>query len=195
MTHRMPRPEPRDGRAAAAATRSAFGVLDECHRRTLAALDKLEAIVEHIDDDVDAQTRMLAAEVVRHFSTTVREHHEDEERHVFPKLLATAETEQTILRLQQDHHWLEEDWRELEPHLDAIARGQNWYDVAFLRDGVTVFSALARDHIELEETCLYPEARARTGAVEAEAMGREMAARRRAARRAAAGRASAPPRG
>jgi hemerythrin-like domain-containing protein len=185
MTHRMPPPEPRDGRAAAAATRSAFGVLDECHRRTLAALDKLEAIVEHIDDDVDAQTRMLAAEVVRHFSTTVREHHEDEERHVFPKLLATAETEQTILRLQQDHHWLEEDWRELEPHLDAIARGQNWYDVAFVRDGVTVFSALARDHIEIEETCLYPEARAHTGAVEAEAMGREMAARRRAARRAA----------
>jgi len=197
MANRIPPPEPRDGHAAATATPSAFGVLDECHRRTLAALDKLETIVDRIDGGVDAQTRMLAAEVVRHFSTTVREHHEDEERHVFPKLLATAdaETEQTILRLQQDHHWLDEDWHELEPHLDAIARGQNWYDVAFLRDGVTVFSALARDHIELEETCLYPEARARTGAVEAEAMGREMAARRRAARRAAAGRASAPPRG
>jgi len=188
MANRIPPPEPRDGHAAATATPSAFGVLDECHRRTLAALDKLEAIVDRIDGGVDAQTRMLAAEVVRHFSTTVREHHEDEERHVFPKLLATAdaETEQNILRLQQDHHWLDEDWHELEPHLDAIARGQNWYDVAFLRDGVTVFAALSRDHIELEETFLYPEARARTGAVEAQAMGREMAARRRAARRAAA---------
>jgi hemerythrin-like domain-containing protein len=195
MAHRTPPPEPRDGHAAAAATPSAFGVLDECHRRTLAALDKLEAIVDRIDGGVDAQTRMLAAEVIRHFSVTVREHHEDEERHVFPKLLATAdaETEQNILRLQQDHHWLDEDWHELAPHLDAIARGQNWYDVAFLRDGVTVFSALSRDHIELEETCLYPEARARTGAAEAEAMGREMAARRRAARRAAAGGASVPP--
>ena len=183
-----PSSESRDPRAPAASAAGAFGVLDECHRQTLAALDKLEAIVDRIEAGADLPTRMLAAEVVRHFSITARHHHEDEERHVFPKLLANAdaETEQTVRRLQQDHHWLDEDWHELEPHLDAIARGQNWYDVAFVRDGATVFSALSRDHIELEETFLYPEARARTGAVEAEAMGREMAARRRAARRAAA---------
>jgi hemerythrin-like domain-containing protein len=180
--------ESRDRRAPAATASSAFGVLDECHRQTLAALDKLDAIVDRLEAGVDASIRTLAAEVVRHFSITARHHHEDEERHVFPKLLANAdaETEQNIRRLQQDHHWLEEDWWELEPHLDAVARGQNWYDAAFLRDGVTVFTALSRDHMELEETFLYPEARARTGAVEAQAMGREMAARRRAARRAAA---------
>jgi len=190
MAH-PPRSESRDRHAPAASTTSAFGVLDECHRQTLAALDKLEAIVDRIEAGADPSTRMLAAEVVRHFSMTARQHHEDEERHVFPKLLANAdaETEQTIRRLQQDHHWLDEDWHELEPHLDAIARGQNWYDIAFLRDGVTVFSALSRDHIELEETFLYPEARARTGAVEAEAMGREMA------RRAAANGAAPPSRG
>jgi hemerythrin-like domain-containing protein len=178
----------RDRRAPAATTTSAFGVLDECHRQTLAAIDKLEAIVDRIEAGADPSTRELASDVVRHFTMTARQHHEDEERHVFPKLLAgaDADTEQNILRLQQDHHWLEEDWRELEPHLDAIARGQNWYDVAFLRDGVTVFAALSRDHIELEESFLYPEARARIGPVEAQTMGREMAARRRAARRAAA---------
>ena len=178
----------RDRRAPAATTASAFGVLDECHRQTLAALDKLEAIADRIEAGADPSTRELAADVVRHFAMTARQHHEDEERHVFPKLLAgaDADTEQNILRLQQDHHWLEEDWRELEPHLDAVARGQSWYDVAFLRDGCDVFAALSRDHITLEETFLYPEARARTGPVEGEAMGREMAARRRAARRAAA---------
>ena len=187
MAH-PPASESRDRRASAATTASAFGVLDECHRQTLAALDKLEAIVDRIEAGADPTTRALAADVVHHFATTARQHHQDEERHVFPKLLANAdaETEQNVRRLQQDHHWLEEDWRELEPHLDAIARGQNWYDVAFLRDGGTVFAALSRDHIALEESFLYPEARARTGAVEGEAMGREMAARRRAARRAAA---------
>src|SRR5262252_4821693 len=115
--------EPRDRHAPVASTTSAFSVLDECHRQTLAALDKLEAIVDRIEAGADPSTRMLAAEVVRHFSMTARQHHEDEERHVFPKLLANAdaETEQTILRLQQDHHWLDEDWHELEPHLDAIA--------------------------------------------------------------------------
>jgi len=187
MVH-PPESEPRELRPRAATTTGAFGVLDDCHRRTLEALDKLEAVVDRIETGADAWTRALAADVVRHFSTTARQHHEDEERHVFPKLLATADadTEQRILRLQQDHHWLEEDWRELEPQLDAIARGQGWYDVAFLRDGCVVFAALSRDHIALEEEFLYPEARARTGPVEAEAMGREMAARRRAARRAAA---------
>lgn len=178
----------RERRANGAASTAAFSVLDECHRQTLAALDKLDAIVDRIESGSDASTRALAADVVRHFSTTARQHHEDEERHVFPKLLANAdaETEQIVRRLQQDHHWLEEDWHELAPHLDAIARGQNWYDVAFLREGCAVFVALSRDHIAVEETFLYPEARARTGAVEAQAMGREMAARRRAARRAAA---------
>jgi len=183
-----PDPASRERRPAAA-TNAAFSVLDECHRQTLAAIAKLEAIVARLDTGhPDESTRAAAAAVVRHFSTTARQHHEDEERHVFPKLLANADasTEQNVRRLQQDHLWLEEDWRELEPHLDAVARGQSWYDVAFLRDGCDVFAALSRDHITLEETFLYPEARARTGPVEGEAMGREMAARRRAARRAAA---------
>ena len=124
----------------------------------------------------------------KYASSGERNFENDDKDGTFQKLLEKddVENEQTVRRLQQDHHWLDEDWHELEPHLDAIARGQNWYDVAFVRDGATVFSALSRDHIELEETFLYPEARARTGAVEAEAMGREMAARRRAARRAAA---------
>ena len=167
----------------------AFAVLDECQRQALAALDKLETIVQRLEAGAeDASTRTLASDVVRHFSSTSRQHHEDEERHVFPKLLADAdaEAEQNIRRLQQDHHWLEEDWWEIEPHLDALARGHSWYDVAFLRDASNVFAALSRDHIAFEEVFLYPEARARTGAVEAQAMGREMAARRRAARRAAA---------
>jgi hemerythrin-like domain-containing protein len=194
---RTPEPPSRERSAPEAAPNGAFGVLDECHRQTLAALDKLEAIVARLDaGGPDAWTRALAADVVRHFSTTARQHHEDEERHVFPKLLgrSDAETEQRVLRLQQDHLWLEEDWRELEPHIDAIARSLSWYDVDFLRDGSEVFAALSRDHIELEETFLYPEARSRTGPVEAETMGREMAARRRAARRDAAKGTVPPPR-
>src|SRR4029453_6957632 len=116
-----------DRRSPGGATGDAFGVLDECHRQTLAALDKLETIVSRLDAGAaDPQTRAIAADVVRHFSTTARQHHEDEERHVFPKLLANADAalEQAVLRLQQDHHWLEEDWMELLPHLDAIACGQ-----------------------------------------------------------------------
>ena len=166
---------------------SAFGVLDECHLQTLAALDKLDVIVARLETGAtDADTRALAADVVRHFSTTARQHHVDEERHVLPKLPTTpgSALEQTVLRLREDHHWLEEDWMELEPHLDAIASGQSWYDVAVLREGGGIFAALSREHIALEESVLYPEARARFKPDEQREMAREMTARRRAARRA-----------
>jgi hemerythrin-like domain-containing protein len=169
-------------------TRGAFGALDECHRQTLAALDKLEIVVARLDAGaVDGETRSLAGDVVRHFSTTARQHHVDEERHVFPKLAASGDPmiEQAVMRLQQDHHWLEEDWTTLLPHLDAIACGQSWYDAALLREGSEVFAARARDHTALEETCLYPAARARLRPCEQLQMGREMAARRRAARSSA----------
>jgi len=181
----LPRPQA-DRNAPPGGASAAFSVLDECHRQTLAALDQFALVVAKLDGTaIDAATRALAAAVVRHFSTRAREHHQDEERHVFPTLAAKGDEamQQTVLRLQQDHLWLEEDWRELQPHLDAIACGQSWYDGAVLREGSEIFAALSRDHIALEEGCLYPAARALLGAGEKHEMGREMAARRRAARK------------
>lgn len=180
--------DPNHRKASAGAAGSAFGVLDECHRQTLVAIANLETIVSRLDaGSVDAQTRALAADVVRHFSTTARQHHEDEERHVFPKLATGADPEvvQAVLRLQQDHDWLEEDWMEISPHVDAIACGQSWYDLDVLREGAAIFAALSRDHIALEESTLYPEVRSRLRPGERREMGREMAARRRAARKSA----------
>ena len=181
------------GREPPSTARDVFEVLDECHRQTLAALDTLEALVGRLEggDGADAQTRASAAGVVRHFSSTVRQHHDDEERHVFPKLVLSAQPHivQAVLRLQQDHDWLEEDWMELAPQLDAVANGQTWFDIDMLKEGVAVFSALSADHIALEESLIYPEARARLGSVERREMGREMAARRRAARAGRGGRA------
>ena len=178
-------PKRASGQPHQAALRDGFDVLDACHRQTIFALGKLSALVTRLAvQGPDEGARELANEIVRHFATTARQHHEDEERHVFPKLAASGDagTVQTVLRLQQDHNWLEEDWRELAPHLDAVASGQTWYDLDLLREGAAVFSALSRDHIALEESLIYPEARARLGSGERHDMGREMAARRRAQR-------------
>lgn len=162
-----------------------FDVLDVCHRQMVFKLGKLSALIARLAiAGADAEAREMAADVVGFFSTTVRQHHEDEERHVFPKVLAGASDEvvQAVLRLQQDHNWLEEDWMELAPHLSAVAGGQSWYDLALLREGSAVFSALLLDHIALEESLIYPKARAGTLARERRDAGREMAARRRAER-------------
>jgi len=168
--------------AAASRGMDAFRALHSCHGQTLGALTTLEALVVRLErEGLDAEARAMAAEIVHHFSTVCRQHHEDEERHVLSKLAVSADQEivQAVLRLQQDHDWLEEDWMELEPHLDALACGQGWYDVDLLRAGAEVFIALSHDHIALEEALIYPQARARLNADERAAMGREMAARRR----------------
>ena len=163
----------------------AFRALDSCHGQTLRALATFEALLVRLErEGIDAEARAMAAEIVHHFSTVCRQHHEDEERHVLSKLVLSADRAivQAVLRLQQDHDWLEEDWMELSPHLEAVAAGRPWYDVEVLREGVAAFAALSLDHIELEESLIYPQACACLGADERRAMGREMAARRRAAR-------------
>jgi hemerythrin-like domain-containing protein len=162
-----------------------FDVLDVCHRQTLFTLGKLAALISRLTNiGADAEARAMAAEIVRFFSITARQHHQDEEQHVFPKLVTEGDpdTVRAVLRLQQDHNWLEEDWMELSPHLDAVACGQSWYDVDFMREAAEIFTALAHDHIALEESFIYPQARARLHAGERLEMGREMAARRRAQR-------------
>ncbi|MBA4177099.1 MAG: hemerythrin, partial [Leptothrix sp. (in: Bacteria)] len=89
--------------------------------------------------------------------------HEDEEKHVFPGLLADGDADlvKHVHRLMQDHGWLEEDWRELSPQIEAIADGYNWYDIAMLSSALPVFTALYVDHIALEESIVYPEAKKR----------------------------------
>lgn len=161
-----------------------FAVLDGVHRRTLVCLDDLETLIESVlDKGPTAQTRVRAARVLTYFRTQARRHHEDEERHVFPLLLASSDPElkRKVLQLQQDHFWLEEDWRELEPRLAAIAEGGEVPDLEQLRADVQALLALHRDHIALEEAVIYPSARRRIGLHGRREMGREMAARRRAA--------------
>ena len=123
----------------------------------------------------------MAKSISHFFSTTARTHHEDEERHVFPKLVATGDPVlvQDVRRLHQEHGWLEENWLELGAMLGAVGDGCAWYDIDTLEHAARVFTELSHEHVALEESCIYPEARAHTSAPERRAMGREMAARRR----------------
>ena len=65
-----------------------------------------------------------------------------------------------------------------EPALEAAADGNSWFDPNVLRQAVEVFQQLYLDHIVLEESLAYPEARGRIDPALLESMGREMAKRR-----------------
>jgi hemerythrin-like domain-containing protein len=165
-----------------AGSRGTFEVLDACHRQTVVMLDRLSELVSGLDKSApDGEARRTAEEIIQFFSQTARQHHEDEERHVFPQLQDSDDPEivQAVLRLQQDHHWMDVDWKELSPALAAVADNRGGYDLEVLREGVEIFTALSHDHIALEESCIYPQARIRFSSAELQQMGREMAERRR----------------
>lgn len=122
-----------------------------CHvgiLQRLQALDHLPALLEAAE-----QARRLAASSVDFFRKAVVEHHADEERELFPAVLASAtageEREQVrarVERLTHEHREIESAWKRLEPALLAVARGQAAsLDVAALQALVERYQAHARD--------------------------------------------------
>ena len=147
----------------AVAETTPFEALDECHRQIMAHLEDLTELARHIEaNGVDAAAQQQAGVIEAFYSSTSREHHAQEEKTVFPALLAMGDPALTAVvhTLQQDHGWIEENWIELAPQLSAIASGNNWPDPAEFLHGVQVFVELYTDHIALEETVVYPESRA-----------------------------------
>lgn len=142
----------------------AFETLDQTHREILSMLGDFSRLLDHVDErGADDEARRIAAGLYEFFSSHAREHHEHEEKRVFPALLESRDEELVghVRRLQQDHGWLEEDWREIGPQLEAIARNYTWYDATLLRQGLPIFAKLYEDHIALEESVVYPAAKHR----------------------------------
>ena len=137
----------------------------------------------HIDaNGHDASSRSAASDVLRYFDIAAPHHHEDEERHVFPAVLATgdARMQAHVAQLKADHARMStlwgqlrlvlESWRDADP-APAVADS----DRALVRNFVHCYA----DHIPLEETLVYPAAQGLLDAVRQVEIGAEMAARRR----------------
>ena len=151
---------------------------DACHRRTLAIVGALEDMVATLDRaGPSAATCAEAASIAEFLSGEARAHHEHEERFLFPALLRGADPSlmRAVRRLHEDHDRMEEAWMELEPHVQAIATGFGTWDRDVLREGVCLLAALQRDHIEAEESLIYPELRKRLGSTDRRVLGRSLA--------------------
>ncbi|RZS58262.1 hemerythrin domain-containing protein [Sphaerotilus mobilis] len=151
-------------------------VLDDEHRQMVQMLARLDRLVDADLDLPDAEIRALAHEVHTFFGEHARQHHALEELHVFPGLLNSADERlrEQIERLVQDHGWLEQNWLELAPNVSAIAEGMVGGDMDLLRESVALFNALYHDHIRVEETLAYPEARRREAELAAAAAARRL---------------------
>lgn len=144
-----------------------FDALDDTHRQVMLTLEQLAHLLDHLDaHGLDDTARTLAKDICQFFDATARAHHLTEEQFVFPPLLSSGDADlvQHVLRLQQDHGWLEQDWLEIGPQLQAVAGGYSSYDLELLRSGIPIFAELYRDHIGLEESIVYPASRSRQAA-------------------------------
>jgi len=167
--------------SAAPVSIAVFEFLDGAHREIQANLVRLHALIDAIESSgLNLDNRETARRVLDYFNGEARQHHLDEEKHIFPALLASqdAQVVQTTEHLIQDHGWLEENWIQIAPSLEAATLGNLWFDPAELRHALEVFEALYLDHILLEESIAYPEARKRLLECDTAGMGREMARRR-----------------
>ena len=139
-----------------------FKALDACHLQIQEHLADLQRMAQHMENaGLSEEDRKLAGEIESFFSHASREHHEQEEKHVFPPLLADGSDEiKTAVRsLQQDHGFIEENWIELGPQLRAIAEGNDWFEPAEFQHNVSLYLELMNGHIALEESMIYPESK------------------------------------
>ncbi len=158
-----------------------FKVLDACHQQTLNHLSELQSLCDQVArHGLDNAARQRARSAHLYFTTTVLNHHLDEERHVFPALLRSGDDalRRTVERLQQEHVRLEASWLALAPQLDALARGYGEQGFPGLKHRIDLFARHASEHIALEESVVYPQSRIHLEPNELSSMSREMTWRR-----------------
>ena len=168
--------------APAASFEQPFAMLDACHERVERTLRLLLKLVEHVAiRGVDAQARSAASDVLRYFNIAAPLHHQDEELHVFPLLLAQGDTALSaqVRAMQSDHRQMERLWSELRPCLVALSEGDGAAtDVPQLRQMACAFSDLYASHLQTEQEVLFPAAAQLKTPHQLQDMGDEMRRRR-----------------
>ena len=129
-----------------------------CHAgivKRLAALDELPALLEPA-----ARARQIAEESLEFFREAIFEHHLEEERELFPAVMASAQpgvelerVKAMAKRLTDEHRAIEALWKQLEKGLKPVAKGQSTrLDVSELHRLVAEYKA----HATFEETEFLP---------------------------------------
>jgi hemerythrin-like domain-containing protein len=158
-----------------------FDFLDVTHQEIQKKLSQLKETIElATSDHLEKIDTKLLSEICHFFDTAVRQHHIDEERHVFPALIASGDEKLNAMaqQLYQDHGWLESNWMELAPMLKGLINHTMWFNFEDLQHCFDVFLNLNIEHVKLEESIAYPSAKTSVWTWDSPGIGREMYVRR-----------------
>jgi len=157
-------------------------MLEACHDRIEAQLQTLERLLAYLPGQgADQQARQAAQAILRYFDLAGPNHHEDEERNLFPLLAARAGGEAAtadalIQDLLEDHGRMAAALDTVRRQLAPIAAGDG---TRLEEDAVRRLTSLYRSHIEKENRELLPLARRLLNRPDVEALSQAMTARRR----------------
>lgn len=163
-----------------------FEMLAACHERVERMLGLLERLDHHLAArGADREAADAARDVMRYFDLAGPAHHEDEERHVLPRLRALGDAAMAD-HLHADHERMAEAWARVRAGLEAVREtapagvGTTTPDPRPASASVdwAGFAQLYRDHIAVEEGAAYPAVASAVDRTALDAMGGEMAARR-----------------
>ncbi len=161
-----------------------FEMLAACHERVERMLVLLTRLQQHLlERGCDDSARQAASDVMRYFDLAAPLHHQDEEIHVFPPLLAgpDAGLRSLVQRLLDDHRAMEVAWPAARRVLAALADGPAAGWTALLPEqtsALQAFAALYQRHLADEDQLAYPAAQATLKGDALRAMSRDMMRRR-----------------
>jgi hemerythrin-like domain-containing protein len=159
-------------------------MLAACHERVERMLTLMARLQQHLlERGRDDSARQAARDVMRYFDLAAPLHHQDEELHVFPPLLAgpDAALRTVVQRLMQDHRDMEAAWPPARSVLQAIAesRATDWAPLTPTQTAALErFSALYARHLVDEDRLAYPAAQAVLAGEALQAMSQDMMQRR-----------------
>ena len=181
----MTRPVMMPGHSApAAGVEAPFEMLSTCHERVERMLGLQTKLQQHLQDKgCDDAARQAARDVMRYFDLAAPLHHEDEELHVFPALLAGPDTalHALVQRLLQDHRQMEQSWQAARRVLSAIAETSaegSFILTAEQTAALQSFAALYDQHLKDEDQLAYPAAQALLSPQAVQTMSEDMMQRR-----------------
>lgn len=154
-----------------------------CHRRIEKQLETLKRLRTHVEArGVDAEASSAAQSVLKYFQQAAANHHEDEERDLFPLLEARiadpgerTRFETLRSKLEADHRALEAAWARLKRPLEGIGDGLTRTLPAA---EVLAFVAAYASHILLEESAFQDLFDRWLDDADRKALGRSLATRR-----------------
>ena len=167
--------------APAATFEQPFEMLEACHQRVHRMLDLLARLRTHLGTHgADTQAQQAARDVMRYFDQAAPLHHQDEELHVFPPLLAQGDAGvvAVVRRLQADHVAMERNWAAARAVLVRVGEGRVQRLAPEDDAALDAFAGVYGDHIQAEEEIAYPAAQAVLDPATVAQAGTEMARRR-----------------